>query len=480
MTRSRIGVASHRLVATALLVSLSACSTIPAYHRPEVALPSQWSNGPAGGQPGASGTASREWWKDFGSAELDTLVARGLADGFDLKIAMQRLEQARGRAEIAGALRYPNVDAVAGLSRGTASASGAKRSASVQAGVDLDPWGRNRALARSANATFDATRFGADAVRAALVQTIVDSYLSTLSLTERIRLAELIARDAQDMLSLMETRQGLGAASQLDVEQQRNALQTFQAAIPVLMQQRSQTIGDLAVLVGSPPETFDLPATGLSELQVPDVPANAPADAIARLPEVRAAEAQLKAANFDIGAARAAFLPSLSISAQLGASFNPTAALWSLAGSVLQPLFDGGQREGQLRVDRAHAEELVVAYRKAIAQALQSVEGQMAATHALREAERLDVAAVQSAQQSLRLARIQLDHGATDFLTVLVSERTLFQAEDTALQVRLQRLQATAGLFIALGTGEALPVDSAATLANATPVSAAHTTKETP
>jgi outer membrane protein TolC len=195
-------------------------------------------------------------------------------------------------------------------------------------------------------------------------------------------------------------------------------------------------------------------------VQVPDVVADAPADAIARLPQVRSAEAQLQSANFDVGAARAAFLPSLTLTAALGAAFNPAQALWGIAGSVMQPLFDGGLRQGQLRVDRAHAEELVVAYRKAIAQALQVAESQMQAATATRDAERLDTAAVASAQRALELARIRLQHGATDFLSVLLSERTLYQAQDTALQVRLQRLQAAVGLFNALGSGQPLQATS--------------------
>jgi outer membrane protein TolC len=204
------------------------------------------------------------------------------------------------------------------------------------------------------------------------------------------------------------------------------------------------------------PEGFALAATGLNGVQVPDVLADAPANAIARLPEVRSAEAQLKAANFDVGAARAAFLPSVSLAATLGAAFNPAQTLWSVAGSVLQPLLDGGLREGQLRVDRAHAEELLVTYRKAIAQALLAVETQMKTATATRDAERLDQAAVTSANRALELARVRLQYGATDFLTVLVGERTLYQAEDTALQIRLQRLQAGVGLFRALGAGQPL------------------------
>jgi outer membrane protein TolC len=242
-------------------------------------------------------------------------------------------------------------------------------------------------------------------------------------------------------------------------------LQTLQAAVPVLQQQRDQATGALAVLIGAIPEGFQLGAQNLRDVRVPDVAGDAPAQALARLPEVRSAEAQLKAANFDVGAARAAFLPDVSLVAALGQAFNPATALWSVAGTVLQPLFSGGSLQGQLRVDRAHAEELVVSYRKAIAQALLAVENQLGATGAARDAERLDEAALASAQRSLDLARIRLQHGATDFLSVLLSERSLYQAQDTLLQVRLQRLQAAVGLFGALGTGQPLLEDGPSTTA---------------
>jgi NodT family efflux transporter outer membrane factor (OMF) lipoprotein len=434
---------------------MAGCSVVPAYQRPAVDLPAQWSS-PAGkgDPPRASAVGAAGWWTAFGSPELETLVARGLADGFDLKIALQRLEQARGRAEMAGAARYPTLDLAAGASRASAASGGSGRSASVQAGIDLDVWGRNGAIASSAGGLADAARFDTDAVRATLVAGIASTYFEALSLNERVRLAQLIADDAQKTLNLVETQARLGAASELEVAQQRNALQTFQAAVPLLEQQRDLAAGQLAVLIGAMPEGFALAANDLKGVQVPDVLADAPANAIARLPEVRSAEAQLKAANFDVGAARAAFLPSLSLAATLGAAFNPAQALWSVAGSVLQPLFDGGLRQGQLRVDRAHAEELVVTYRKAIAQALLAVETQMKTANATRDSERLDQAAVASANRALELARVRLQYGATDFLTVLVSERTVYQAEDTALQIRLQRLQASVGLFRALGAGQ--------------------------
>lgn len=431
----------------AALLLLAGCATTQPAAVPAVQLPSSW-DAP---HSDTEARPSPDWWTTFGSTQLDALIGRGLSDGFDLAIARQRLEQARGQAAIARAGTLPALDAAASAARGT---SVATRTASLQASIDVDLGGGNAAVRDSAAALVDASVSDVDAARSALAAAIADGYFQVLCLDERIRLARLIADSSRQTLQLVETQASLGAASQLEVEQQRNALQTVEAAVPVLAQQRAKTVGDLAVLLGAMPEGFAVATDALQALQVPDVPASSPSDAIARLPQVRAAEAQLRSANFDVAVARAAFLPKLTVSATLGAAFNPAHSIWSLAGSALQPLLDGGQRAGQLHVDRAHAEELVLAYRKAIAQGLQTAETQMHAAAATRETEHIEEAAVISARNAVELSRVRLQYGTTDFLNVLLGQRTLYQAEDALLQTRLQRLQVAVGQYVALGAGQ--------------------------
>lgn len=450
MSKSMRRRAWHHAAATVLCAALASCSLVPTYHRPPVLLPGHWQANPEASSTDTQAPAS--WWETFGSTELNDLVARGLAGSFDLRMAVQRIEQARGRAEIAGAGRYPTLDL--GLSGARASsASSQKRQATLQGAFALDLWGLQRALADSANATAESSSLDAAVIRETMIAAIASTYFQVAALDQRAQVAELIANDAEKTLSLIQTQARLGAASNLEIAQQQNAVATFRAAVPLLRQQKSQAIGDLAILVGLHPEDLSLKLTPLNDMQLPNVLGTAPADVIARLPEVQTAEAQLRAANFDVGAARAAFLPTLSLTATYGSTLNPSQAVWSVAGAALQPLFDGGQRSGQLRVDRAHAQELVVGYQKAIATALQQVEAQMSAVRAARDAEVQDQDAVVSARKALDLARIRQTSGATDFLTVLLSQRSLYQAEDTALQVRLQLLQATVALYHALGTG---------------------------
>ncbi|NML46724.1 efflux transporter outer membrane subunit [Ramlibacter sp. G-1-2-2] len=439
--------ASLSAATAAALFLLAGCATTQPPAITAGQLPARW-DAP---HTDTEAAPAPDWWMAFGSSQLDALITRGVRDGFDLAIARQRLEQARGQSAIARAGLLPALDAAAAAARGTSSVA---RTASLQASMDLDFAGGNAALRDSAAALVDAAVSDVDAARSTVAAAIANGYFQVLCLDERIRLARLIADSSRQTLQLVETQARLGATSQLEVEQQRNALQTVEATVPALAQQRAQAVGDLAVLLGAMPEGFGVDPEGLQALQVPDVPATSPADAIARLPQVRTAEAQLRSANFDVAVARAAFLPKLTVSATLGAAFNPAQAIWSLAGSALQPLFDGGQRAGQLDVDRARAEELVLAYRKAIAQGLQTAETQMHAVAATRDTERIEEAAVVSARRALELSRVRLQYGTTDFLNVLLGQRTLYQAEDAVLQTRLQRLQAAVSLYVALGAGQ--------------------------
>ncbi|GKT19270.1 efflux transporter outer membrane subunit [Acidovorax sp. SUPP2522] len=449
-TRYRLRRTALAALAGSLL--LAACTTVPADPAPVVALPAHWS----GTQEAAPASSAADWWGFFGSTQLDALVAQGLDQGLSVQIALARLEQARGMAQISGAARYPTVTAGLNASGGSSSSS-PKQSLSITGTMDLDIWGLHAAKADSAGSVAQASELDVETARQLLAANIALNYLQLLALDERIDLSRRIASDAQQLLSLVEKQASLGAASALDVAQQRNTLQTFLAATPQLVLQRDTLRGQLAVLVNATPQEFTVRAEPFLDIAVPQIQAIAPARAVAGRPEVLAAEARLKAARFDVAAARAAFLPSVSITAQAGALLNPTQALWSLAGALLQPLFNGGSLDGQLRVDRAHAEELLASYRQSILQVLQEAQGQLIAVQRLQETETLDKAAVESAQEALRLSRIRYDRGAYDLLAVIVNERTLYQAQDTLLQARLQRLQATVGLYRAFGGQSAQP-----------------------
>jgi NodT family efflux transporter outer membrane factor (OMF) lipoprotein len=296
---------------------------------------------------------------------------------------------------------------------------------------------------------------------------VADTYFQILSLQERVGLARNIAESARRILSLIEVQAAGGIASNLQIEQQRNAVATFDAAVPALRQQLEQSVHLLAVLIGSAPEGFGIGTQSLHGISPPDVKADLPASVLRQRPDIQAAEARLISANFDVGAARAAFYPSIVLTGQGGIAsgslshFFPTTAASDVAASLLQPIFEGGRLQGQLKFDRAHVVELAATYRQTVAAALQDVEDALTTVERLKELEAADVVAVDSARRAFDLANAQFRLGTADFLTVLTIERTLYQAEDSLLQVHLQRLQAAVGLFRALGGGFDPPQDAA-------------------
>ncbi|MVV50423.1 efflux transporter outer membrane subunit [Pseudomonas sp. PB120] len=446
------------------LLVLGGCSIVPEYRQPELPLAQQWN-----GQPDNPPAAGGQWWREFHNAELDSLIARGLETNYTLKAAASRIDEARASAQVVGAAQYPALNLGGNYQRQNNYGTTQKRSVFAEATYEVDFWGKQRAAADSADALATATVFDAKTLRMSLGASIADNYFQVLSLEERLRLAQSIADDARQVLDLVEVQASQGAVSNLEVAQQRNALQTFEAAIPPLRQQRDLALYQLAVLVGAPPQGFQVHGDGLDTLQVPQPSTGLPIGLLRQRPDIQAAEARLKSANFDVGVARAAFLPNLSLDLLGGIDTIAGGQIWSAIGTLGQPLFAGGQLTGQLHVDQAHVQELAATYRESIIEALQDVETQLSAARELDKSYALNQSAVDSAREAARLAQVRYRLGSTDFQTLLIVERTQYQAEDTLLQVRLQHLQAAVGLFRALG-GDFSP----STLASLSPAQVAH------
>ncbi|QAY86462.1 efflux transporter outer membrane subunit [Pseudomonas arsenicoxydans] len=428
------------------MLMLDGCSLVPQYQQPELPLAQQF-NGPTDSSAAQGG----QWWREFHSAELDSLIARGQASNYTLKAAVSRIDEARASAQVAGAAQYPALNLGGNYQRQNNYGSTEKRSVFAEATYEVDFWGKQRAAADSADALANATVFDAQTLRMSLSASIADRYFEVLSLEDRLRLAQSIADDARQVLDLVEVQASQGAVSNLEVAQQRNAMQTFEAAMPPLRQQRDLALYQLAVLVGAQPEGFHLQGNGLTTLQVPQPSTGLPIGLLRQRPDIQAAEARLKSADFDVGVARAAFLPNLSLDLLGGIDTLAGGQIWSAIGTLSQPVFAGGQLKGQLHFDQAHVQELASSYRESIIEALQDIETQLSAARELDKSYVLNQSAVDSAREAARLAQVRYRLGSTDFQTLLIVERTQYQAEDTLLQVRLQHLQAAVGLFRALG-----------------------------
>lgn len=445
-----------RAALTGVGLLLAACSLVPDYRRPDASVPASW-DGPAVAQAGVA--AQGAWWRSFASPELDGLMREGLGRNLNLAAAVARIEQARGTAQADEAPLFPQLalGGTQGMQRGVRSTS--TQQLVLQASYELDLFGRLRATADSGRALADASAFDADTVAMTLAANVASIYFQCLSLAERIRLAENIAKDSRRVLSLIEVRRAAGVATDLQFEQQRALLAGFEGAVPTLQHQRDVAQHALAVLVGRAPEGFRIGADSLSGIAHPAVAADLPATLLERRPDIRAAEARLVSANFDVGAARAAFYPTISLSALVGAGARhlssplPPLALTGLGASLLQPVFEGGLLQGQLRARKGRKVEYVATYRQAVLTALQEVENALSGVDRIRAAEAIARQAEQAASKAAELAKLQYRLGSADYLTVLTTEQTLYQAQDAALQLRLQHLQQIVSLFRALGGG---------------------------
>jgi NodT family efflux transporter outer membrane factor (OMF) lipoprotein len=406
------------------------------------------------------------WWQRFSSDELSALIAAALDANPDLAIAAERVRQAEAQARIAGATLFPELSFGAGTSRRETRPDGGPwstsdgSSATFSASYELDLWGRNAAGVRAAESSLRASRFDLETVRLTLVTGVASAYFQVLSLRGRLAIARENLVIADRVFAVVDARVRNGAASALDLARQQAAVLTLRASIPPLELQERQTLYALAILTGRPPEGFVAAGSSVTALAVPRVAPRLPAELLSRRPDLASAEAQLAAANANVAAARAALLPSISLTGSAGLASNvllnflntPTATL-ALGASLVQTIFDGGRLRGQVDAAASRERELVESYRKSILAALVDVESALASSSRTADQELLQAQVVEQARIALRLAEIRYREGVDDLLTVLDAQRTLFQAEDQLAQIRLSRLQASLGLFKALGGG---------------------------
>ncbi|MCU1376800.1 MAG: putative outer membrane protein [Actinomycetia bacterium] len=452
----------RKTICIAVAIALTGCSTVSPMLKPDVAAPVAWNESAAANASAVSAT----WWSSFGSAELQQLVEQALKGSPDLAIATERVRQAEAQVRVAGASLFPTLDLGVGTStrstsdnRGSATTNAS--SASLSASYELDVWGRNRAGVRAAQSSLQATAYDRDTARLTLISGVATGYFQVLSLRSRLAVGRDNLAIAEHVRDLVSARVRNGANSQLDLSRQEATVLSQRAALMPLEQQERQTLAALAVLTGRVPEGFDVKATGVADLLVPEVSPGLPADLLVRRPDLASAEAQLAASNADLAAARAALLPSIQLTGSAGTA---SAALLSFAGggsttavslalSVLQPIFDGGRLRGQKAIAESRERELVEVYRKAILAAFADVESALVAASRQVQQETLQSQVQTQAREALRLAEIRYREGADDLLTVLDAQRTLFNAQDQLAQIRLNRLEAAVSLYKALGGG---------------------------
>jgi multidrug efflux system outer membrane protein len=435
----------------ALSLALSACSLAPNYQRPQMAIPTGWSSG-----VGTAHDNGSPFWQDLGSEQLNRLIDNVLAQNLDLEAALHRVEQARAQAKVASAPLYPNVNASGSASR-TFQNPQDKNAASGGAAIsyEVDLWGKNRNRARSANYRIDASEFDREALRLVATSDATNLYAQILSLNDRVQIAQFNLNNAQEILRIVEARFNAGSVSGLEVSQQRVAVNNFRSALASLIEQRSTTANALAILLGLAPQSFTAPDAPLASLKMPAVDLTPPATLLTARPDIESAEANLRAANADIGEARAAFFPSLTLSAStvIAAGFgNPAAAASSIASGVLAPIFTGGQLTGNLESVTARQRELAASYQKTVLIAFQEVEDALATLKGANDRAEIARSSVIESQNAYNIAKAQFDAGAIDYLNLLDTQRSLYLAQDSQIAINQAQLQSFVLLRKAMGS----------------------------
>jgi NodT family efflux transporter outer membrane factor (OMF) lipoprotein len=452
----------QRSMAVVVALSLTGCAIVSPQLKPDVPVAGTWNEA----APANAALVSPTWWQSFDSTELRSLVDEALAGSPDLAIATERVNQAEAQVRVAGASLFPMLTVGGDTSTTRHTGGGAATTSNatgltLSASYELDLWGKNRAGVRSAKSAAAASRFDRDAARLTLIAGVATSYFDVLSLRTRLAIARENLDIAVRVQDLVNARARNGTASALDVSRQDATVSSQRAALLPLEQQERQTLAALAVLLGRPPEGFDVKATGITDLAVPAIDPGLPSDLLVRRPDLASAEAQLAASNADVAAARAAMLPSIKLTGTAGIASGALLSLVSggttsaigIAASLLQPIFDGGKLRGQKAVAESRERELVETYRKAILSAFVDVEQSLAAASRQAEQEKVQDDVQTSARESLRLAEVRYRAGADDLLTVLDAQRTLFAAQDQLAQIRLNRLDSAVSLYKALGGG---------------------------
>ncbi|MDD2914300.1 MAG: efflux transporter outer membrane subunit [Gallionella sp.] len=464
----------NKTLLAALAVALAGCSTTPDYQRPATPVPAAWPD--SAKAAGTRKIATTGWQQYFSDPRLQALIAAALENNRDLRIATARIAEARAQYGIQQADRLPNLNLTAGrnASLTPASTSFTGRSLNTQrydiaislVSFELDFWGRIASLNEAAKAGYLATEAAQRAFRLSLIAEVANAYLSLLELRERTDLTAATVKTRAETRELTSRRRDLGVSGDLDFLQADGVYQAALAEQANLERQQAAAENLLNLLVGQTvAEIKKLPA-GLSlagQAITPDLIAGLPAEVLLQRPDVLAAEQQLIAANANIGAARAAFLPRITLIGSLGTASRTLAGLfdagsgaWSFQPALSLPLFDAGRTAANTDVAEARKVIAVAEYEKAIQQAFREVADLLNAREKLAEQLAAQEANAAAQQRRLQLVEARYGAGIISHLEVLDAQRESYAAQQGALQVRRTMLSNAAQLYKALA-GQSAP-----------------------
>ena len=458
-----------QLSAAMLVVGvLSGCTLAPTYQRPQAPVEGSY---PADAKGQAAYDAATLGWRQFfPDQRLQALIAAALENNRDLRTAALNIEEARAQYQIARADLLPTLNATGSESRTRLSSSQSTTGAplitkSYQVGLavpayELDFFGRVRSLKDAALSTYLSTEEAKQSVQISLVSQVAQAYLTERSYAEQLKLAQQTLESRQSNLGLAQKRFDVGASSALDLRLSNTLVQSARTSVATLLRQRAQAENALTLLVGT--NVKDLPAGQDLSLQniVTDIPAGVPSDLLARRPDIRSAEQKLLAANANIGAARAAFFPRISLtgsfgsaSSSLGGLFDSGSGAWSYGPQLSLPIFDFGRNSANLDVAEVRKNQAIVTYEKTIQTAFREVADALVARGTLDEQIEAQEAFLKAQQERLNLTDLRYKNGIASSLDQLDAQRDLFSAQQALIQARQLRLNNAIDLYRALGGG---------------------------
>ncbi|HTH61237.1 MAG TPA: efflux transporter outer membrane subunit [Paraburkholderia sp.] len=462
-----------RLVATLIVLALNGCLLGPDYVRPTVDVPATFRFA----EPEAvSGVVNTLWWKQFQDPVLDRLIETALAENRDVKIAAARIEETAAQLMITRSALFPQVSAGFDASRQRVSkSSGVPLPAGVDpvfnlfspnlsAFFDIDLFGHTRRLTEAARANLLASEEGRRATIVTLVSSVASFYINLRSLDRQLTIAKATVESRAESVRVFTLRFRGGEVSDMELAQSQSEYEAALATIPQLETQIAVQEDALSVLLGQNPGPIER-GSELEQLALPAVPASAPSDLLVQRPDVLQAEQNLIAHNAQIGAARALYFPSLSVSGMIGSASTVFSSLltgpafvWSIGGSVLQPLFTGGNITGQVRFAEAQEREALYQYLAAVQTAFQQVEDSLVSLRQSQVQLVTQGRQVEALQRYAHHARKRYEGGYTSYIEVLDAERSLFNAELAYAQTQGAVLSFYVSLYKATGGG--WPIDA--------------------
>jgi outer membrane protein, multidrug efflux system len=460
----------RRLGLLTLGLLLTGCAVGPDYSRPAITTPEVY----RGASPGPSPAdppqllGDQKWWDVFQDPVLQQLIRLALQQNYDVRIAASRVLQAQAQLGITRADQFPTVSAgsqaFGEFNPKTSSAIPAYR---VNAGEldlsvvwNLDFWGKYRRQTEAARANLLASQWGRRAIISSVVSSVATAYFTLRELDWALDLSKSTLAARQNSLQLTNVLAKHGSASALDVRQSEQLVYTAAETIPDLERQISQEENLLSILLGDNPDSIPRGRALTEQPAPPGVPIGLPSELLERRPDIREAEETLVAANAEIGVAKAALFPSISLTGLAGFEsnalnnlFSHSQRIWNEAGSLTQPVFAGGALRSGLRLAEAQEQQMLLTYQQTIMNAFQQVSNSLVAYQKGREFREQQELLTAAAEDTDRLSKVLYEHGGASYLQVLTSENNAFAAELNLAQAQLDERLALVQLYNALGGG---------------------------